>query len=850
MVAVRSQVISSRVKGLDTNSNPIIEPEGSFEVMENCVANRPGVVENRRGMYRYASSGGLVNSLGEFEDTLIALDGTTLKYDVAGTLTTLSFTASPPTGNRMRFLEEKKCLYFPSTTGIQRLDDLPGTVRSAGCPRGLDLTLALHSGVGTILPATKFMGYRLTWVIKDANNRPIESAPTPLYVIEGHVTDAKDIDITSSLPDGIQAGDVYRIYRTDYATTASAVGDTCFLVQEVTVVAGDLTAGYVSYADNRVIIDGSNLYTNPNEQTIDQANDPPPYAVDLATFKGITMYAGTKREHSLDLQLISMANLVIDTDSITIGTETYTPHASEDASLKYFQKFSTGDAADDVEKTTQSLCKIINLGSASYYATYFYNVNEEPGKFTIFGRTLATAQFSVTANDALAGACFTPTLPISGTTVSSTNDDNPNRLYYSKLEQPDAVPYLNYDDVGSENSSILRVIPLQDSVVIVKEVGLYRLSGDTVDSFSIKPLDPSIRCFAPDTWGVLNNQAVGLSDQGVVRADENGVAIISFPIDGTIREIFSIPNFQTICHGTHYPSERIYILWAPETATDTYAKVGWVYNFLVEGGQWSGPWRKNVGCTHLMRTEDKLYFAKADEYYVLKERKSFTTSFSDYSDESISVTLSGVTTTVDEDGYTVSQCTVTYGYALVTFGVGWVIVQGSDSACVETCTDNGDGTYLVVLSDHLSTLVAGAATVEMPVTSILRWRPETCNNPHVIKDFTFYQMMFEDDGALHHQYGFHHNVGFANNHLSDILYHAVRQDADRGWGLGLYGEGGWGDDDPSIQIAIRNTVPTNYRKCAALSLIYKHAYAREHFALLTMALTYRPLTDITVKVPR
>lgn len=844
------QIISSKINGLGTNSNPITDPEGSLEVMENSVANRPGIAENRRGMNRYATSTSTVVALGEYNDTLIALDGTALKYDVAGTLTTLSYSASPPTGHRMRFMEEQKCLYFPTTTGIQRLDALPGTVRPAGCPRGLDLTLALHTGTGAVLPATKFMGYRLTWLIKDANGRPIESYPTPLYIIVGDAAVAKDIDLTSSIPDGIQAGDYYRIYRTDYAALAVDVGDSCYLVQEVGVVAGDITNGYISFADNLSIVDGSNLYSNPNENTIDQGNDPPPYAVDLCTFKGITLYGATKREQILDLHLISLTGIVADTDSITIGSETYTASTAESVANKKFQLFTGGTAADNVEDTTQSLCKIINLASSSYYATYFYDVNEEPGHFTIWGRTLATAQFAVTANDAGCGACFTPVLPTSGTTVQSKADENPNRLCESRVDQPDAVPWNNYDDIGSQNSAIMRVIPLQDSVIIVKEVGIYRLSGDTIDNFSIKPMDPTIRCFAPDSWGVLNNQAVGLSDQGVVRVDENGVAIISFQVDNTIKEIFATPNFQTICHATHYPSERLYILWAPESSIDTYATVGWVYNFLIEGGQWSGPWRKNIGCTHLMRTEDKLYLAKADEYYVLKERKSYVTSFNDYSDESIAVTLSGVTTTTDADGYTVSQATVAYSYAIATFGVGWVIVQGSDAACVETCVNNGGGSYTVTLSENIPGLVNGAATAEMPITSILRWRPQTANNPHVIKDFTSYQFMFEDDGALHHQVGFHHGIGFANNHLSDVLYHSVRQEADRGWGLGLYGEGGWGDDDPSIQAMLRNSVPTNYRKCAALSLLYKHAYAREHFALISMALTYRPLTDITTKLPR
>jgi hypothetical protein len=845
----RAQVVSAQVAGLATNPNPLTAPEGTFTVLENCVANRPGVVENRRGWNLYAATSAAPSALGEYKNTLLVHDGTGLKRDDgAGSLTAYTGSFTAVTGHRMRFLEERKNLYFPTSTGIKRLDGIAGTPAAAGCGKGLDLAISLSVATGVVLPASEFMGLRLTWVKKDSNGRVLESYPTPLYVVENTEVDARNLTILSSIPDDMATGDYYRLYATDAAATASAVGDTCYQVKEGTITSGDSGSGYVTVEYNSAFIDETPLYTNPEEQTIDQGNDIPPYARDLASFKGYTLYAATKQPQEIQIQLTDVDALA-NTDTITIGGEVYTFSGAENPALGEFLLVTAGDEADDIEATMQSLAKVINRDSALFYANYIYAEDEMPGKVHIWARDVATAAFAITANDTTTGGCFTPVIPASGTTVQSAQDDNPNRLYWSRLDQPDAVPYTNYEDIGSEDHAILRVLPLQSSVVIVKEVGIYLMTGDSPATWSFKPLDPKIRCFAPDSWGVLNNQAVGLSDQGIVRADENGVAIISFDVDSDIRKIFSYSNFGTVTHATCYQSERLYILWCQEASADTYAKLGYVYNFLVGGGQWSGPWRKNIKCSHILRTDDKLYVGKGDESYVLKERKSYTTSSSDYSDESIAITITGVGTTTDADGNTVSTATFTTAYALATMAAGWALTQGSDSATIESLTIVA-GTHTATLSEEIPGLATGAAYAEMPITSILRWRPEACNNPHVKKDFTKCHIAFEDDAALHHQVSWHHNIGFSSDHLSDISYYAKTMDADGGWGMGEYGETPLGDEDPSVMPRYTADVPTKYRVSNALSVFYKHATAREHFSILSMALEFRQLGGPGRRKPR
>ena len=61
--------------------------------------------------------------------------------------------------------------------------------------------------------------------------------------------------------------------------------------------------------------------------------------------------------------------------------------------------------------------------------------------------------------------------------MASSNDARPNRLFYSKVSEPDHVPTLNYIDVGRLDQPILRVLPVRDACYVVKTDGVWYLSG-------------------------------------------------------------------------------------------------------------------------------------------------------------------------------------------------------------------------------------------------------------------------------------------------------------------------------------------------------------------------------------
>jgi hypothetical protein len=58
-------------------------------------------------------------------------------------------------------------------------------------------------------------------------------------------------------------------------------------------------------------------------------------------------------------------------------------------------------------------------------------------------------------------------------------------LYFSKQAEVEAVPSLQYFDIGSRDAEIKRIVPMRENVLIFKEDGIFRLIGDNKNTFSI-----------------------------------------------------------------------------------------------------------------------------------------------------------------------------------------------------------------------------------------------------------------------------------------------------------------------------------------------------------------------------
>lgn len=215
--------------------------------------------------------------------------------------------------------------------------------------------------------------------------------------------------------------------------------------------------------------------------------------------------------------------------------------------------------------------------------------------------------------------------------VFSENEEKSNRVYYSKFQQPEAVPIVNYFDVGAQDKAILRIVPLRDSLFVFKEDGLYRISGESAP-FQLELFDNSYILLAPDSVAVCNNVIFAWTTQGIQSLTEGGSYVISRNIDNIILRTQSsnFVNFKTATWGVGYESDNSYTVFTVKNQNDVDATIAYRYSTLTQ--TWT-TYDKTNSCGVINNSDDKLYLGCTDIAFIEQERKSFDRT--DYADREI-----------------------------------------------------------------------------------------------------------------------------------------------------------------------------------------------------------------------
>lgn len=218
----------------------------------------------------------------------------------------------------------------------------------------------------------------------------------------------------------------------------------------------------------------------------------------------------------------------------------------------------------------------------------------------------------------------------------SENEQKTNRVYYSKFNEPESVPIVNYFDLGSSDKSILRIVPLRDSLFVFKEDGLFRISGDSAP-FQSELFDNSFILSAPDSVDVCNNVIYAWTTQGIQALTEGGASVISRNIDNIILKTQSnnFTNFKTATWGLGYESDNSYIVFTVKNQEDTEAQIAYRYSTITN--TWT-TYDKSYTCGHIADFDDHFYAGASDIAYIEKERKTF--SRLDYADREFTTFLS------------------------------------------------------------------------------------------------------------------------------------------------------------------------------------------------------------------
>lgn len=790
-------------------------PEGSLSNAQNCVIDRDDTIETRRGFQQYGTLlSAPFQAMYNFNTTIMGWDSTHLWYDSdgAGTWSMLSGSYAAPTGTfRIKGVEASSNMYFATSTGIIGLTSPNSTLYMAGVPFPLDSSATLNSLSGAWFSVSNTVGYRMVLGYTDINNNLHISAPSQRLVVTNPTLGAAStVTLTWYTPPSLPTGYFYQIYRTKQAAFVSAVaidpGDEEYLVVQKTLTPTDISNAFITYTDvTPDALLGQTLYTNPSQQTIAGANYAPPLAKDMVYYKGNMMYSNTTTKQQTIINIVAVP---ANNDTITIGGVVYTAKSTETASSGFFQAATAGTVAQNIDTTARSLVHVINTYSSNtfYWAIYTSGYTSLPGQITLQERGIGGVSFPIIAST---GSNYSPQIPASGTTYSSSNNINQHYIYVSKVQIPEAVPLGNFIPVGTSDKAILRILALRDSVFVFKEDGIYRILGTDITNFSVSLFDSTVILTAIDSAVPLNNQIWGMTNQGVVAVSDSGTVIQSRPIERNLITLSSslFTHFTSATFGIRYESDRHYNLFTPTNSTDSVASQDWVYNFLTQS--WTNwPIMATAGIVSL-QPDDHLYLCYPTGQ-VVRERKNWN-SF-DFADFQYSITI------VSSLGLIVTLAATNNMLVGDTLyqqdGLGSLIGQSIITAVT-------DSTHVVVTD--IIPWIAGTAIDYQPITVGVQYNPIGQNFAWV-KHFQDFQAFFRDATFTNLTFGFSSDFDSATENTVITAIQGL------GFGSVPFGQEPFGGVGTIPQVA-RTLVPRNKARCHWLTPSITHAEALSNFAL-------------------
>lgn len=546
----------------------------------------------------------------------------------------------------------------------------------------------------------------------------------------------KTVTIRFMLPSESSTSHFYRVYRTPATVDAAVLpSDDMYQVYEKFLTGTDVSNHYVDFTDTtpESSLYSTPLYTSPNiGDGISQANVRPPLAEDIASWQESLWFANTTQRHRKTIQLLGVP---ANNDTITVDGVVYTFKTTLGVGTGDVQLVSSmARVSDNIALTAQALVYTINSnnviqGTTTVSAYYISDPNGAPGKILLERDNLSGASFNTSAS---VTTMWNPVLT-SSPAITSDNNAQPNALYYSKLDQPEAVPLLNFITVGAKNKPILRIVPLRDKLFVFKEDAIYVVSG-AYPSFRVDILDNATWLVARDSVAIVNNAIFALTNQGFVMITESGIQIISKPIDDIAQDCLRgyYANNAGLAYtvgisSAGFESINCYAVYLNTvTTTDYYL---YLFNYLNKSWvRWTLPIGSSyVRGIHADRKAQVLYYGTADGN--LWETRQVSTSLADdpsrYADKAAAITISAVVGNV---------LTVSVGSSSVT--VGDVILRGGNYSVV---TDKNGSAVTVV---DATGMTAGAGTCYQGYTCTAEWTPFFGGEPSGMKHFAESELHF------------------------------------------------------------------------------------------------------------
>jgi hypothetical protein len=401
---------------------------------------------------------------------------------------------------------------------------------------------------------------------------------------------------------------------------------------------------------------------------------------------------------------------------------------------------STARVGSTVTVTTGSAHGLVPGDSVvlSHTNTHAINVTYFDGSDTNFPpgiKTVATTPTGTTFTYTEAGAVATMTgtyIVHKASKVASSNDRAQNRIYYSKSQEPEAVPLTNYLDVGVKNQAIYRIVPLRDRLYVFKPDGVFVVTGEY--PYRVDLLDDTTKILAADTAVPVSNAIYAWTNQGVVAVSDAGVKIVSRPIERTL-------DVATRSFAVSYETDRSYLLWLAISDESETCNQAYVYNILTNA--WTR-WDWTASCGRVVTSVGRLYTGHPTTTAMYRERAGAGGAsgiYTTYMDEALlSPPTSISSTTTTSAG--LLQCVLSANPTAAGVAEGdYVLTSGGGYGIVESASTNA-----IVLKVYSGSIAATQTLwVYRAIACEARWVSQAPEGPATIKQFS--EATFHFDSA-------------------------------------------------------------------------------------------------------
>jgi hypothetical protein len=663
--------------------------------------------------------------------------------------------------------------------------------------------------------------------VSGVNGEWIVSSVSPgsfTFVVTGTVTGTlseldygtyRDVEIDFNLPDTVSTEWFLHVYRSSESLSDDVIPqEDLQLVLERNITTPETISLSVNLTDNLSNgLKGAFLYTNPSSEGIAQSNYQPPNGKYITSFKNFVFLGNTFYKHRLEVDLVSVLPIGLD-DTFTVDGITLTAKNAESSIDLYFELFTSGTVSQNIENTARSICRVINQYSlANIRAFYSSGYNDFPGKIVFEKETYTSTGFTMSSTDF--PTAFNPELPI-----TSEQEENVNRLHFSKISEPEAFPLLNFLDVGSKDYKIVGLETTKDSLIIIKEKGLYRLNGDNPSNFILTAIDEELECLSSDSICKNNNRIYFLSQYGFVEVSDTGYRIISEQINRPID--FLIQNLTYIKASAddqqlYFTIENIF-----DWLEDNYITL--VYN--TEKGVWS---TSNIVFKDALELKNRMYNITIDNTTIRQQRKD--EKLTDFSDRKVEFR---VVSLVDSKNIIVDDFPIGYEPNNKS-----AFVYNNNVYRIKEVTDLGGGDFNLELIDDLysdpdNPIGEGFTLLDSyePISLILETNPLSAGQLGDFKMFKSLEFNFRSGNVTN----FTIKNSNENGYSSDIMEY--QDDSASGFGFDVWG--GLFGYEPNIKIpfgsgfnniSIERYLTSDIARSTFLKNRIEHEYALEEFPL-------------------